>query len=481
MSITATYPITSPEHGPSTTATSTAPRAQLVMLEDDPALTAHALDAFCERYPRVPLGLVVDGDVRQLAVQWLRERRVDRLIPREHFEAGYGGHLDALLHHGARLDSLHKRLAVRSPKTLLVTGATGFFGGHFLRYLLRCGNDRIVALTRSTRDTPAGARLANLERLHPGRIRHIEGDLGQPVLGLSREEIARLSEEVDEIWHFAAVTRFEEILRDEILRVNVEGTRNLLVLAKLLPRMGRFHHVSTAYAAGNWVGQRAVPEARLRRPTSFKNPYEESKYLAEEIVAESGLPAVVYRPSIILGETVSGLCDAQTVYNVAKMLRLARLAGDRAAGKTGGFGSFRVVVDPEAAKNLISVDAVVDRMLRIAASEPEPGSYFNLTHDRPTPMTDLIAVIADLLDIPHYRAVRNLADTPLSTAESVLERVAGVFRPYMLRCDPPFDTRRATRAGGSLTPMDHEQLRFLLRAFFEQHYDWPFESVEATV
>ena len=131
-------------------------------------------------------------------------------------------------------------------------------------------------------------------------------------------------------------------------------------------------------------------------------------------MADSGLPATIYRPSIILGETVSGLCDGQTVYNVAKMLRLARLAGERAAKKTGAFGSFRVAVDPGAAKNLVPVDTVVDRMLRIAAGEPDAGGYYNLAHERPTPMTELIHVIAKLLDIPQYQAVRELDCLPPS-------------------------------------------------------------------
>ena len=427
------------------------------------------------------MGLVVSEAERDVALQWLRERRVDRLIPKRHFDTGRGGHLKALAEHGARLDALYRHLAAAPPRTLLVTGASGFLGGHFLRYLLRCGNDRVIALTRRGRNTPATARLAHLQRLHPGRIACIEGDLCQPELGLAAADVARIAEEVDGVWHLAAVTRFEEILREEIFRVNLEGTRNVLALARRLPRLHCFHHVSTAYVAGNWDGAGAVPEARLARPSKFKNPYEESKYLAEEAVAESGLPAAIYRPSIILGETVSGLSDGQTVYNVAKMLRLARLAGERDAAKTGAFGSFRVAVDPGAEKNFIPVDDVVARMLRIAASAPTPGGYFNLAHSQPTSMADLIDVIADLLELPHYRAVRDLEGAPLSAAESVLERVAGVFRPYMLRRDPLFGTERAARIGGTLAPVDRERLRYLLRAFFEQQYGWTFDAASTPV
>lgn len=457
-----------------------APRACLVDLENGTTSTSAILDALHQHLPRTPIGLLTGEGRREEALILLRERRVDRIIPAIEGGANLPEHSTALEKHGARLNALYHRLQDEPPRTLFVTGATGFLGGHFLRYLLRCGNDRVIALTRSAGGVPFDQRLAYLQHLHPCRITCVEGDITHPGLGLSHQDAAYIAETVDDVWHLAAITKFEDILREKILRTNLNGTKHVVEATRHFKRLTRFHHVSTAYIAGDWSQTGPVPEAPFPPPPAFKNPYEESKYYAEQYVLGSGLPAIVYRPSIILGERISGLCDGQTVYNVAKMLRLARLAGERATRDDHDRPtSFRVVVDPSASKNLIPVDDVVCRMLHIAGGAPAPGSVYHLAHDTPTPMTELIEVIAALLKLTHYMPVRTLDDTSLSASEAVLERVSTVFRPYMLSADALFSTERATAAapGHPLMPVGSPILRFLLRAFFEQHYGWPFEGV----
>lgn len=455
----------------------TVPRACLVDLESGTPATLAILDALHRHLPRTPIGLIAGEDQRDAALSLLRDRRVDRIVPACDSGTPLPAHVAALEHHGERLDALHRRLKNRQPQTLFVTGATGFLGGHFLRYLLRCGNDHVIALTRDAGNTPFDQRLAHLQRLHPERIECVKGDITCAGLGLSYQDAATLAETVDEVWHLAAITKFEEILREQIVRTNLQGTQHVVEAVRPFKKLVRFHHVSTAYTAGAWGSATPVPESLFPSPKAFRNAYEESKYFAEHYILQSDLPAVVYRPSIILGESISGLCDGQTVYNVAKMLRLARLAGERSTRHAPGVStSFRVVVDPAAAKNLVSVDDVVCRMLHIAAGLPAPGSVYNLAHDTPTPMTELIEVIAGLLGLADYQPVRSLDGAALSPAEAVLERVSGVFRPYMLAADPSFATDSATAAtpGHSPLPMERSCLHFLLRAFFEQHYGWAF-------
>ena len=438
------------------------------------------LDALHSQLPQVPLGLIATREQRAHALNALRSCRIDRLIPAEIDAAGLDGALTALAEHSARLIRLQGALSEWAAPTIFLTGATGFLGGHFLRYLLRCTATHVIALTRRSGNTPFDQRLAHLDRLHPGRIVCVEGDVGLPYLGLSEEAHALVAAQPIEVWHMAAITRFEEILREAIFNVNLEGTRHVLNFARKLPDLKHLHHVSTAYVAGNGYPSSPVPEAPLERPATFKNPYEESKYEAEQCVVHSDLPWTIYRPSIILGESVSGLCDGQTVYNVAKMLRLAQKAGAREALAQPKVETprFRVVVDHGAAKNLIHVDDVVCRMLLIAAQPPKPGTCFHITHDVPTPMTDLIAVIAALLDIPEYEAVQTLEGAPLSAAETVLERISGVFRPYMLTSDARFETGHADVTSGRLPlcPMSRRRLHFLMQSFLEQHYNFEAPS-----
>ena len=218
----------------------TRPHRVVVDLDAGNDSVAPLLEALHQRLPRSPIGLVCSDENRAEAMRLLRERQGDRVIPKAHFEAGYGGHLDALADHGKRLHALHERLKHIPQRTLFVTGATGFLGGHFLRYLLRCGTARIVALTRSAGETPFDQRLAHLQRLHPGRIGCVEGDVGLPGLGLSKCDTTTLSATVDEVWHLAAITKFEEILREEIVRVNLTGTSHVLDVARSFSKLARF-------------------------------------------------------------------------------------------------------------------------------------------------------------------------------------------------------------------------------------------------
>lgn len=428
------------------------------------------LDCLNREYPLVPVGLVARSEDRAVAIGLLRARRVDRVVPQRDLCDGLDAHLEALAAHGRRLTQLRATLHGFDGMTFLVTGATGFLGGHFLRYLLRCSGARVVALTRATAIAPYDARLCHLERLHPDRIQYVEGDVRVSGLGIESTQHARLSEIVDAIWHVAADTRFDAMLRDELYRANAGGTRNVVQFAQTLKRLRHFHHVSTAYVAGDGRAACTVPETALERPSAFKNPYEASKFDAECVVANSGLPATIFRPSIILGERVSGLCDGQTVYKVAQLLRLALLSGQR--NPSAAKQTFRVVVDPETTKNLIPVDDVVCAMLMLAARGGAPGRHHHLTHPEPTLMADLIAVMAGVLDIPEYEAVSTLEGATLSPAEAVLQRISGVFKPYMLNSDPRF---ARCGAGGDVAPIGQSDLRFLLRSFFEQHYGWEFQ------
>ena len=80
-------------------------------------------------------------------------------------------------------------------------------------------------------------------------------------------------------------------------------TRNALALAHLL-KVKALHYVSTAYVAGTVVGR--VMEGALPA-TGFNNSYEKSKFEAEKLVRECGIPYTIYRPSIIVGRLSDGL------------------------------------------------------------------------------------------------------------------------------------------------------------------------------
>src|SRR5262249_24887544 len=138
-------------------------------------------------------------------------------------------------------------------------------------------------------------------------LRVFEGDISLPQLGLTDAARAELAASTNEVWHCAASLSFQQEDREEIFRMNVDGTRNVLDLVKDIPGH-RLHHVSTAYIAGNRSD--LALETEIDVGQTFKNAYEESKCRAELMIADAqsagDIVASVYRPSIVIGDSRSG-------------------------------------------------------------------------------------------------------------------------------------------------------------------------------
>ncbi|KAH8026768.1 hypothetical protein HPB51_024317 [Rhipicephalus microplus] len=82
------------------------------------------------------------------------------------------------------------------------------------------------------------------------KVVSVTGDILEPGLGLSEEDIAELVENVSIVYHSAASVRFDEPLRKAI-DINVLGTRRVLELCHKLKNITAFVHVSTAYCFCN--------------------------------------------------------------------------------------------------------------------------------------------------------------------------------------------------------------------------------------
>lgn len=426
--------------------------------------------------PHAATALLAAPDEMDAALEAVKNEATDRIIDVHAADARtWALHAAALLDHAAYLGQLHTRLQNLSGRHLFVTGSTGFLGTRFLRDVLRTADVRVTALSRGSKDVPFDQRLPFGEAHFPGRLAFVEGDVREESLGIAQDARNVLLDSVDEVWHLAALTTFDEVMREATFAVNLEGTKNTLAFARGMKRLKCFHHVSTAFVCGADLRDTPVLERLNARPASFRNPYEESKYLAELAVAEAGLPYAIYRPSIILGERVSGRCDGQTVYNIAKMVRLAKLLGEKDCMERGlplDHHSFRVVANTASRKNMIPVDRVISMMLGIRACDPPSGRIFHLTHEEPVAIGDLVETLATLLDASNYEIVDSLDGETLSVPEAVLERVAKIFRPYMTASDPTFDTTNARHALGAAedTPISKEDLTYSMDAFYSQYF-----------
>jgi nucleoside-diphosphate-sugar epimerase len=364
---------------------------------------------------------------------------------------------------------------------IFITGATGCLGTAFIPDLLQETDCRVTLLVRNTESGRRSRRRFACEPGAHGRIGYVEGDVTQPGLGLSHADTARLRASIDEVWHMAAMTRFEESLRDRIFGVNLDGTRQMLEFAGTLPRLAGFHHVSTAYISGRRRPGESIPEAPIEGPVSFRNPYEASKFAAEALVRASGLPFAIYRPSIVLSDPELGDESGLTVYGVAKMVRMAKLMAERAAvrGDASTDFTFRMVGDPAACKNIVPVETVADLLVAIRAAQPEPGQTFHIANPVPTLMAELVESVAKLLDLDQCALVPSMNGTALSVAERSFQRMAGIYQSYMSECDPCFDLSN-TRALLGTVPVPRVDVSYLerrLHSFYCAAYGPDYSSL----
>ncbi|KOV87054.1 MULTISPECIES: dTDP-glucose 4,6-dehydratase [unclassified Streptomyces] len=153
---------------------------------------------------------------------------------------------------------------------LLVTGAAGFIGSHYVRGLLADDAPDAPRVTVLDKLTYAGT-LTNLPVGHP-RLDFVHGDVCDAGL------VDELMADADQVVHFAAESHVDRSIEGagEFVRTNVLGTQTLLDAA-LRHGTGPFVHVSTdevygSIATGSW---------RESRPLAPNSPYAASKASAD--------------------------------------------------------------------------------------------------------------------------------------------------------------------------------------------------------
>ena len=165
---------------------------------------------------------------------------------------------------------------------ILVTGASGFVGGHVV-HALRAQDKPVRALVRDPRR--AG-------RLATWGATVAEGDMTDSA------SLQRAADGCDTVVHLVALRQGRE---QDFRRVMVEGTRELL---------------AAAAAAGV---QRFVHMSALGTSEETKDlvPYYRAKWETEQLVQQSGIPYVIFRPSFIFAR------DGGILPTFVKLARLA--------------------------------------------------------------------------------------------------------------------------------------------------------------
>ena len=282
---------------------------------------------------------------------------------------------------------------------ILITGATGFLGSRIAEAFIRDTNYDIAVLVRARNPADAAKRLSNvwwdtplLKNSLGTRVTVLRGDVAFPGLGLDAVAWEDLAQRVTHIIHSAADIRLS-LTADEIRKVNVQGTRNVLALARQAQRLhefARFAHVSTAYVAGNREGP--ISEDSLSNALGFANAYELSKYEAEIVVKEAKeeLPVSVFRPGLIVGDSNTG--EIRTFNTLYYPLRLYLT------------GKLKVLLArPTIPVNLIPVDYVADAIVRLTFDPRAQGKNFHITAAR-----DQLPSASEVFDAVRMWASENL-------------------------------------------------------------------------
>lgn len=172
---------------------------------------------------------------------------------------------------------------------ILVTGGSGFVGGHLVRHLATTG----VPVRALYNSRPPQGDLRSLPN-----VSWLQCDL------LDVYAVEEAMQGITEVYHCAAIVSFAPRMAEQMLHFNPESTANLVNEA-LTQGIRKMVYVSSIAALGrNGAQSKTINEEQEWGESRYNSAYGLSKYLAENEVWRGigeGLSAVIINPSVILG------------------------------------------------------------------------------------------------------------------------------------------------------------------------------------
>jgi NAD(P)-dependent dehydrogenase (short-subunit alcohol dehydrogenase family) len=247
-----------------------------------------------------------------------------------------------------------------------VTGGTGFIGRHLVVELAGRG-EPIWVLVRSgshakfdrlVRDCGPGGKL-----LVP-----VNGNLTEPLLGVSAPERGTMSGHIDHFFHLGALYDLNAADAD-LTGANVLGTRHALDLAHEI-QAARFHLFSSIAVAGRYRG--TFKERMFDEAEGLDLPYFRTKHESEALVRSScRVPWRIYRPGMVIGHSRTGIMDKiDGPYYLFKPIQTLRDSLPRWVPLLGIEGGH---------VNLVPVDFVAAAVAHLAHAPDQDGQCFHLT------------------------------------------------------------------------------------------------------
>jgi nucleoside-diphosphate-sugar epimerase len=278
----------------------------------------------------------------------------------------------------------------------MVTGATGFTGGHLARALVRAGHE-VRALVRP------GSAYAELSG---AGVEICEGQL------TSVADVIAAARGCEQIYHIAAVFRTAGHPDSYYREVNVGGTLNVLEAGR---RHGceRVVHCSTGGVHGHVQDPPADENYRFQ-PDDI---YQQTKVEAEAEIAAAigkGQPVTVFRPGAIYGE------------GDLRFLKLFRSIQKR---------RFVMIGSGRTRLHMVHVADLVQGIILCGSRQEALGQTFLLAGPEAPTLDEIAAITAEIVGVPRPRL--HIPVWPVYTAGWLCEMICVPFG-----IDPPLHRRR---------------------------------------
>jgi nucleoside-diphosphate-sugar epimerase len=266
-------------------------------------------------------------------------------------------------------------------RTVLLTGASGVVGRALLQ---RLGDLDVVCLVH--RSPVSGVNVTTAP-----------GDIASPMLGLAGQAYAELAARVDAVIHCAAITDFNRT-DGSLEATNVAGTEHVAAFAAAANAV--LYHVSTAFVHTTVDGDRGRTAVG----------YASSKAAAEDLVRSSGVPHVILRPSVVIGNSVTG--------EIATFQGLHQVVAGMFAGMVP-----MIPFDPGWPIDFVPADVVADAIACVVENRVGEGEFWISAGDKALRLDEGVAVV-----IEFARALGVSIDTPRFVPPDMFDRlIAPVF------------------------------------------------------
>ncbi|MFE7029801.1 aminotransferase class I/II-fold pyridoxal phosphate-dependent enzyme [Streptomyces sp. NPDC057621] len=281
---------------------------------------------------------------------------------------------------------------------VLVTGASGFIGGHLTRRLTEHGH-RVRVLVREGSDRSAFAGLD---------VEVATGDLSDP------ESLRCATSGVRHVYNCAGLSA-DWGPWEEFRRINVDGSRNLVEAAHRAGTVERLLHLSTTDVYGYPV----TPCDESAEPRDIGLPYNRSKVLGERAVRQAaertGLPVTVVRPVSVYGPR-----SKDFVIEIATLLLSRQMVYVRGGAVPAG---------------LVYVGNLVDGMIAACASDTAVGKAYNMRDPDPTTWREYVEALARGLGVkpPAFSLPTPVARGVATVSERVYGALGIKSRPVLTR------------------------------------------------